>query len=378
MIPLFKVAMHPDAIKAVSEVMSSGFIGQGKVNDQFEDALKDRFGIDHIATVNSATAAETLAFHIMKQRGNPLADEVLTTGLSCLATQTPIVDQGFKIRWVDIDPKTFNLDLDDLERKVTPKTKCIYVVHWGGYPVDLDRVSRIADRAEAEFGYRPFILEDCAHAFGSKYKGKLIGTSGNLCSFSFQAIKHLTSIDGGMLTCHGQQWRDFYKDVRLQRWFGIDRDDTSRQDFRCENDVRHAGLKAHMNDVNAACGLANLQLVDHNIEIHKSNAKFYDNSLLDMGGAIETLQREPGYESSFWIYSLLVENRKDFMRALKDRGIMTSQVHERNDFNSCFAKFSSFLPALDRNIGRLVHIPVGWWVTPEMRQEVVDAIHKGW
>lgn len=374
-IPLFKVAMHPEVPADITKVIQSGLIGQYDIVDRFEEALSGRFRTKNVATTNSATSAEHLALHLFKQFGLNDGDEVLTTALSCLATNTVIPANGLKIRWVDVDPNTLNVDLDDMERKLSPRTKVLYVVHWGGYPVDLDRLKQIADKAEAMYGFRPFILEDCAHAFGSVYKGKPIGSHGNVCTFSFQAIKSLNSIDGGALVCAGHD--ELYRRARLQRWFGIDRDDKAKLSMRCEGDVPMWGHKFHMNDVNACVGLRNLEIVDRNIKIAKDNAAYYDAEMENMSD-VDLLSREFGFDSSFWIYSLLVDRREDFMRAMKDRGIATSQVHQRNDLNSCFKEFRSSLPTLDSVINRLVHIPNGFWVDEEMREHVVSSIEKGW
>ena len=374
MIPLFKVAMNPSAADRAKEVLMSGFIGQGPINDEFEESLKQWLDSPFVATTNSATSAEHLAFHLFKQFGLDPGDEVLTTGLSCLATQTPIVANGLRPAWVDIDPTTMNIDLDDMERKLTNRTKVLYVVHWGGYPVDLHRLRNIADRAELMFGFRPFILEDCAHAFGSRLNGKPIGSHGNTCTFSFQAIKSLTSCDGGALVCNNEE---MYRRARLQRWFGIDRDNKAKTDLRCEEDVKIAGHKFHMNDLNAVVGLENLKLVDGNIARHKDNSAFYDKALKEVEG-VTLLRRHPGFDSSCWIYSLLVERREDFKRMMEEKGIHTSQVHQRNDFNSCFKEFSRELPVLDATINKLSAIPNGWWVSDEERQYIVDAIKGGW
>jgi dTDP-4-amino-4,6-dideoxy-D-glucose/dTDP-4-amino-2,4-dideoxy-beta-L-xylose transaminase len=164
-----------------------------------------------------------MALYLVIQIGIGLedGDEVLTTPLTCTATNWPILANNFNIKWVDIDPETLNMDLDDLARKITPKTKAIFVVHWGGYPLDLDRLEEIQNHANRLYGFKPAIIEDCAHAMGSKYKGKLIGTHGNICTFSLQAIKHITSGDGGLLFVPHDE---LYKRGKLLRWYGIDRD----------------------------------------------------------------------------------------------------------------------------------------------------------
>ena len=184
-IPLFKVYMSEESIQKTVEVLKSGYIGQGTVVDEFEEQLKRYFNHDYILTLNSATSAEHLALHMLKnQYGLKDGDEVLTSPFTCSANNWPILANNFNIKWVDIDPNTLNMDLNDLARKLTTKTKAIMMVHWGGYPNDLDKINEILNNSEKIFGFRPIIIEDCAHSMGSKYKGKYIGTHGNLCTFS--------------------------------------------------------------------------------------------------------------------------------------------------------------------------------------------------
>ena len=217
MIPLFKVYMSKNSPKEVEKVLTSGFIGQGEKVDEFEKYLKEWFKIDYLLTTNSATSAEHLALHLLKKESNNQkiwngvgstnshweglkeGDEVLCTSLTCTATNWPVLANNLKIKWVDIDENNLNMDLDDLERKISPSTKVIFLVHWGGYPVDLDRVREIQEKTEMMYGFKPTVIEDCAHSLGSEYNGKKIGSHGNICTFSFQAIKHLTSVDGGLL-----------------------------------------------------------------------------------------------------------------------------------------------------------------------------------
>jgi dTDP-4-amino-4,6-dideoxygalactose transaminase len=389
-IPLFKVFMADTAAEKVSKVLNSGFIGQGPVVDEFENTLSNYFQHPYISTLNSATSCEHLAFHLIKKPksftkadgygvrdnlwvGMNDGDEVLTTALTCTATNWPILANNFKIKWVDIDPKTLNMDMDDLERKITKNTKAIMIVHWGGYPNDLDRLREIQEKSMRLYGFKPAVIEDCAHSMGSKYKGKLIGTHGNICTFSLQAIKHITSVDGGLLFLPHE---DLNKRARLLRWYGIDRDNP-RKDFRCESDIEEWGFKFHMNDVNAAIGIENFKHLDEIVGKHKSNAKYYDENLNNVPG-VTLLERHPDMESAFWIYSLLVERKSDFMKYMKECGIAVSQVHERNDIHTCVKEFRSLLPNLDKTIGKVISIPVGWWLSEEDREYIVDCIKKGW
>lgn len=377
-IPLFKVFMANTAADEVAKVLNSGYIGQGPKVDEFENQLKSHFNHDYLQTVNSGTSALHLALHLLKKSngnwpGMEEGDEVLATAMTCTASNWPILANGLKIKWVDIDPNTLNMDLDDLERKITPKTKVIMLVHWGGYPNDLKRVKQIQQKAYELYGFKPEVIEDGAHSFGSKYNGKYIGTHGNLTMFSLQAIKHITSVDGGLLLSPNKQ---LHNRGKLIRWYGIDRDG-DRKDFRCEADIEEWGYKFHMNDVNATVGIENFKHLDSIVSKHKANAAYYDEHLQDTPG-VTLLERKLGHESSFWIYSLLVENRDGFYRWMDECNIAVSQVHERNDKHTAVKEFKTPLPTLDKTIDKVVSIPVGWWVTPEEREYIVDCIKKGW
>ena len=390
-IQLFKVFMAPTAGDEVSKVLNSGYVGQGPKVEEFEKQLKEYFNHDYVMTLNAGTSALHMALHMLKapQKSQKVYhgvasvenvwpglnpdDEVLATAMTCTASNWPILANGLKIKWVDIDPKTLNMDLDDLARKITPKTKVIMLVHWGGYPSDLDRIKEIQEKAYQMYGFKPAVIEDGAHSFGSKYKGKNIGTHGNMTMYSLQAIKHITSIDGGLLLSPHKELHDRGK---LMRWYGIDREG-NRKDFRCEADIAEWGFKFHMNDVCATVGMENLKHSDEIIKKHQENAKFYDDNLQGISG-LTLLERKSGHESAFWIYSMLVDNRDGFYRWMKECNIVVSQVHERNDKHTCVREFSTQLPELDRTIGKIVSIPVGWWVTKEQREYIVDCIKRGW
>ena len=377
-IPLFKVFSSPNITDELKKVFDSGFIGQGPKVNEFEDILKKKLNLDYILTTNSATSAEHLALHLLKNKtetwpGIDDGDEILTTPLTCTATNWPILANKFNIKWVDVDPATLNMDLNDLKRKITKKTKAIMVVHWGGYPNDLDKLKNIQNEAKEIFGFKPAIIEDCAHAFMSKYKEKYVGSHGNIATFSFQAIKHLTCADGGLLAIPHY---DLYKRGKLLRWYGIDREE-NRKDFRCEADIPEWGFKFHMNDVNATIGIENIKFIDKIICSHKNNADFYNKNLNKING-INLLNYETHSESSYWLYTMHVENQQGFMRKMSEKGITVSRVHERNDKHTCVKNYKSILPNLDKIINTMICIPVGWWITEEEREYIVDTIKSGW
>jgi dTDP-4-amino-4,6-dideoxygalactose transaminase len=392
LIPLFKVFMAPTVKEKVGEVLDSGYIGQGPKVDEFEKQLSEYFGNSKVLTVNAGTSALHLALHLLKKPsehqvieygavvyntvwpGIQDGDEVLATPLTCTASNWPIVANNMKIKWVDIDPKTLNMDLEDLERKMTPKTKAIMGVHWGGYPLDLDKIKKIQAKFRNNFAWAPALIEDGAHSIGTKYKGKYLGNHGNFVMNSLQAIKHITSVDGGLLYCPHDE---LYERAKLLRWYGIDRNPKGRTDFRCEADIPEWGFKFHMNDVCAAVGMENFKHLDEIISKHKENADYYDEHLQNVDG-VTLLKREKGFESAFWIYTMLVDDRPSFYKHMQECGITVSQVHERNDKHSCMTEFKTELPNLEKTIGKVVSIPVGWWVTKEQREYIVESIKQSW
>jgi len=373
MIDLFKVFMSPTAAKKVGDVLMSGFIGQGEEVEVFEGILHKHFESPYVNTVNSCTSGLELIVEMIKRNcGYMEGDEIITTPLTCTATNFAILSRGMKIKWADVDPLNYNIDLNDVARKLTPKTKAVMVVHWGGYPVDLDKLNIILQKFNDMYGFTPYVIEDCAHAWGAKYKGKLIGTHGNFCSFSFQAIKHFTTGDGGLVITPNKEWHDYAK---LLRWYGLDR--TSNKDFRCAQNIKEFGFKFHMNNINAAIGIENYPHTSGVVEKHQANAKFYNDNLWNTSGVILP-ENESDRESSYWVYTIMVKDRENFIKKMKEKGIMTSQVHDRNDKHDCLKEFKIQLPGLDEIAKEMIAIPCGWWVTEDQRSYIVDCIKEGW
>src|SRR5262249_23817234 len=264
-IPLFKVFMAESVKDAVARVLYSGFVGEGDEVKAFERELAGCLGVPGVVTVNSGTSALHLACHLSVD--GTAAAEVITTPMTNMATNTSIVQNGARIVWADIDPLTGNIDPDAIEPLITEKTRAIMMVHWGGNPCDIDRINEIG-RAH---GVK--VIEDAAHALGASYQGQRIGRHSDFVIFSFQAVKQVTSVDGGCLIC-----REPAHDARarLLRWYGIDREVREPTDLRCEIDVAEAGYKFHMNNVAASIGRENLKHLDHIVARQRDNARFYD------------------------------------------------------------------------------------------------------
>ena len=293
---------------------------------------------------------------------------------NCTATNWPILANGLKVKWADVDSNTCNISIDSIREKLSEKTKAIMVVHWGGYPVDLDALKNVQDEAEKRFGFRPPIIEDCAHAFGAKYKGKIIGTYGNICVFSLQAIKHLTTGDGGLIFLPN---KELYDRAKLLRWFGIDREKRSNGgDIRLEADISEWGHKYHMNDINACIGISNLPHVAKNLEQLHIVAKEYRERLQKLSPEVELMEEKEGFVSARWIFTIKIVNKKGFIDFMTKKGIMVSQVHNRNDIHSCVIESRTPLPILDRLEKEIICIPAGWWLSRGERELILFSVEE--
>lgn len=358
--------MAESVMEPLRATLLSGFVGQGPRVEEFEHALARRFDNEHVLAVNNGTSALHLALRLANVGQG---DEVITTPLTCTATNMPILERGARIVWSDINPKTGNLDPWSIEPLITEQTKAIVCVDFGGYPSDLEDIMSIGE----EYGIP--VIEDAAHAFGAEYQGKRIGSIADLTCFSFQAIKTLTTVDGGALTTKNA---DAYRRGKLLRWYGIDREQP-RADFRCEANIPEFGYKMHMNDVTATIGLEQLKHVDRLLAVQRMNARYYD--IQFEARALEhvrPLAYRNDRRSSYWLYPLLVDDRDSFMRHMAEGGIQVSRVHARNDKHTCFATAGNRhnLPGVDEFDAHQCSIPVGWWVTPSDREAIMAAIEE--
>ncbi len=365
MIPIFKVGMNPKVDKYLLKTIHSGWIGQGEVVNKFEKKLGKVFDHPRVLTLSSGTHGLTLALRLL---GVGVGDEVISTPLTCTATNMPVLQQGADIVWADVE-RDFNINPMAIKHSITEKTKAIIVVHWGGYPCDMSEIGQLS----YDFGIP--VIEDCAHVFNATYKDHQIGDTkwSRFAMFSFQAIKHLTCVDGGALCI--ENYED-YKRAKLLRWYGIDRENP-RTDFRCEEDIKEWGYKFHMNDVCATIGLSNINIAYENDKKAQSNARYYESELIPFDG-VEITQIKEDRESSYWLFTMLVEKRSDFCSMMASKGISVSRVHERNDKHTCFRKYKKDLPILESIIDKMICIPVGWWVTDENREYIIKCIKEGW
>ncbi|MBF25771.1 MAG: pyridoxal-5'-phosphate-dependent protein [Flavobacteriales bacterium] len=340
----------------LEKVLYSGMIAEGEYVYQFESEFADSFSLPIAIATSSGSAALHIAL-ILSEIGN--GDEVITTSMTAEPTNMVILQSGAIPVFADIDCQSGNLDPDSVESLISERTKAIVVVHYAGFPANLNSLRFLADK------YGIVLIEDCAHALGSTYNGKNIGTLGDYAIFSFQAIKHMTTVDGGVLTMRDTTKA---KKARRVRWFGLPKGVS-----RTKLDVSHIGFKYNMNNVSAVIGLSQLENIHQLIKKHIENGIFFDNEIANISG-FEITKIDVCSKPSYWIYTLLTDQSDSIIKCLGGIGVMASKLHRPNHLHSLFAPFRRNLPGVDTYHKRLVHIPCGWWVSQEKRELIVETL----
>lgn len=362
MIPLVKPFIPPRDVlmPAVEEILYSGYIATGQAVYDFENSFRGFIGNENVISVHAGTDALHLAYILA---GIKPGDEMISTPMTAEPTNTCIAMMGAKVVWGDVDPSNGLLDPKSVRSLITEKTKAIVLVHYAGMVCDLDEFNKIS----REFNIP--IIEDAAHALGSKYNGKMIGCNADYTIFSLQAIKHMTTVDGGFLAM--KNGKEMERVIRL-RWFGLSKDKS-----RLDNDITEVGYKYAMNNVNATIGIVQMQYLNEVLGRYISNGKFYDKALNGIPG-IELVRYNNNTEPSYWLYTMKVERREDFCKMMEANGIMASPLHHRSDTHSIFQSSKRDLPDMNEWYGKFVHIPCGWWINDSTREKIVKIIRKGW
>lgn len=364
-IVLFHPHIPKNAIEEVTKVLQSRWIGQGPRVAQFEKEFTARFGGNGTSlAVGSGTDALHLAYILA---GMKAGDEVITPVFTCTATTIPFLYMGVTFRFADVDPETLNISVKHVRELVNEKTKAIICVHYGGLPCDMAELQAIASE------YQIPIIEDAAHALGATYQGKSIGEISDFTMFSFQAIKHITTGDGGMLVIKDKSIVP--KGERI-RWFGIDR--SNKQKGTWENDIWEVGYKYQMTDIGAALGLTALEEFDEVLAHRQKLFQEYKKGLKGVDGIKLIGADYTDRTHAAWLCTAIVQKRHDFMMKLRDKHIESGQVHYRNDRYSVLGGRRDDLPNMDAIEDNYIVLPLHYKVTVENVQYICDVIRAGW
>ena len=358
--PLFKVFInHENCLNHVTSVLNSGFINEGRQVQELTENLIPILGSKNIVLTNSCTSALTMAYKIS---GLTSKKNIVTTPMTCIATNTPIINLNGNIIWADVDPDNGMITKNSIEAKIDENTVAVAFTNWGGV---LPQLEELYDFCKLK-GIK--LIQDAAHSFMAEYDNKSICNYADFTCFSFQAIKHFTCGDGGALIANNDL--DFKKAKKL-KWFGYDRDASKDENGNWkaqqeeadieENDV---GYKFNMNNISAGIGLSNIPKIRQLVDKHIENAEIYNNHFYN-DNKIKPLKKVKGSKCVYWVYTLLLDptiDKDNLIKNLNKHGISSGPVHIPNDEYSCFKRFKDDLPGVRQFSKRQLNLPCGWWL----------------
>lgn len=316
-IPYGKQYIDEDDIQAVVEVLKSDYLTTGPLISNFEQKVADYVGAKYAVAVSNGTAALHLACMAAEIKEG---DEVITTPITFVASANCILYCGSTPVFADINPETYNIDPDDIRKKITNKTKAIIVVHFTGQPCELDEIHEIARKNNL------VVIEDAAHALGAKYKGQMIGSISDLTTFSFHPVKHITTGEGGMITTNNE---DLYKKLLLYRSHGITRvqSEMTTYDGDWYYQQKDLGFNYRLTDIQCALGISQMNKIHKFIQRREEIAARYNEQLKDCSDIILPKQL-CGCKSSWHLYVIQVvgKERKEIFDKLKSKNISVN-VH---------------------------------------------------
>jgi perosamine synthetase len=362
-VPVNEPVITAASKRYVAEAMESGWISSaGKYIDQFERSFAQFLGVKHAVTTTSGTTAIHLALAVL---GIGPGDEVIVSNFTMMGSVAPILLTGATPVFIDAEKDTYNMDVTQLRGKITKKTKAIMPVHIYGHSVDMDPVLALAK----EFGIP--VIEDAAEAHGATYKGKMCGSLGDLNCFSFYGNKIITTGEGGMvvtdndeLAALARQLKDLAHSPKKRFWH------------------ERLGFNYRMTNLQAACGLGQMEHVQEFLEKKRWMAKSYAERLSDIPG-LRLPVTKPYAENVYWMYAILVEppfplGKDDFRKALKDRGIDTRDFFYSSAKQPVAAHLvppGDTFPVTDYLADHGLYLPSGLALTEEQLGYVCDSIH---
>lgn len=352
-IPLFYPFIPKDDIlKEINDTLSTRWIGQGPKVNLFEQKFNEMFEYKYSVMTNSGTSALELAYHLI---GVEKGDDVIVPVLNCTAGQMVLKRKGVNIIFADVDTQ-LNIDPIDVENKITSRTKAVIGVHLGGIPFN-PTLNKICKKYKI-----PLIVDSAQHH---------VPVEGDYICYSFQAIKHITTCDGGMLVLNNEKE---YKRAKLLRWFGIDRELKEKKNYQAwarremTFDVYEAGYKSQPTDIDACFGLAALPHLKSVIEYRQKLGLLYKQNL--------TKEVIPLCGGSYWLMGILANNRDKLAEHLLSKGVENNLIHLRNDIYTVFGGVRHNLPIMNALESKYLYLPLNTKVAENDVAFICDEINK--
>lgn len=346
-ISLFKPSLGDEELDAIKDVFSSGWLGMGPKTYEFEQELSKYIGVSNTVCLNSCTAALNLTLKLLKIGPG---DEVIVPTITFIATAHAVIETGAMPIFCDVNKDNLLINFEDILRKITKRTKAIIVVHLTGRCVDVLKLKKITN-------FSIPIIEDCAHACGSELNGFRAGNLGDFGCFSFQAVKNLTTGDGGAVTTNN---KEFAENLKKISWLGINQntwDKLKNRIYIWDYDVDTIGLKFHMNDINASIGLVQLKnLTKNNLRRKEISDLYYE--LFKNFDAIELPEKDTVFSKSSWhIFCIKVKKRDELIKYLYENGISVGVHYKPIHLYKCYGNTPN-LPISESVWKNIISLPI--------------------
>jgi perosamine synthetase len=341
----WSVYVADETADEIKKTLSSTWLNTGKKEKEFREKVKEKFNAKYVVACNNGTSALKIALSTLNIGKG---DEVVSTPYTFIATNTSIKEVGATPIFADIDYSTLNISPESVKTKITNKTKAIMVVHYAGLPVELDEIRKIGK----EFNLP--IIEDSAHAMGSKYKGDFIGSNGDLITFSFQVVKIVTCGDGGVITTPNEK---YYKDLKEYTWFGVDREEKTLNKLDAlPQDIIKLGYKANMNDITATMACVAMNHLDEQLEKRQLIGNFYRENLRNLK-KLKLIEYADYVHPNYQIFPIHIKNRDEFSKFMFSNGIQVNVNNRRNDKYTVFGGIQTDLPNTTRADADTILLP---------------------
>ncbi|HIA49648.1 MAG TPA: UDP-4-amino-4,6-dideoxy-N-acetyl-beta-L-altrosamine transaminase [Acidobacteria bacterium] len=371
LLPYGRQTLTETDVAAATEVLRSDWLTTGPKVADFEEAIADYVDARHAVSFSSGTAALHAA---VLAAGLKPGDEAITTPLTFCATANAVLYGGGTPVFADVRDETLTIDPEEVERRITPRTKALLPVDYAGHPADLDALLALADRHEL------LVIEDAAHALGAKYRSRMVGSISHMSVFSFHAVKHLTTGEGGMVTTNNGE---FVQRLREVRNHGIDSDARARQaDGQWHYEMTTLGFNYRLTDIACALGLAQLPRLPANLARRRAIAARYEKALATVSSlALPIVAAD--VTSAWHLYPVRVDaslDRAEVFDALRAEGLGVNvhyiPVHLHPYYRSRFGYRGGEFPIAETASGRLISLPMFHGMTDEDVDDVILAVEK--
>lgn len=359
-IRLFDCRLDAEAVKVIEPVLASGAIAAGSHIGDLENSLDLMHPNRHSVAVSNMTLALALALRLA---GIGPGDDVLTLAFNCLSSNSAIVMVGARAVWVDLDPQTLTIDIEDCKKALTKNTKALLVYHVAGYPADISVLENFC------YANGLTLIEDGNNALGAESAGHKVGTAGAYSILSFYPNRQVNAIDGAAILCANSM--DAERARKLRR-YGVDSEKFRNSDGEISDEaqVTEIGLPASMSNVSARLACHQLNLLELRLQKTRENALKLKDALNNNN--IIPISWSSVDKPSFWAFAIRSNKRDKIMRFLKSKGIECSKLHQRNDV---YSGFSSSIPRklAGTNVieQEMLAIPTGWWLSHEQLDCVI-------